>query len=153
MEKGYNEIKMMFDALDNIDKRKIQEAMDKDDQSTDGISYTQNDEIMTNSLETCKTQFGADFTKHNDPSPMIYYPSDGDVVLSGAVPGLNNAKFQFRYKDPSGDGCYIWADGLQLTDSNLRIVEKIRDAFLNWKQSLVDDGDLLDKLNKEANKD
>ena len=48
MEKGYNDIKMMFDALDNIDKRKIQEAMDKDSQSTDGISYTQNDEIMTN---------------------------------------------------------------------------------------------------------
>ena len=70
MEKGYNDIKMMFNALDSIDKRKIQEAMDKDDQSTDGISYTQNDEIMTNSLETCKTQFGADFTKHNDPSPM-----------------------------------------------------------------------------------
>ena len=81
-----------------------------------------------------------------------FYPDIHDLVMNAEVSGLG-ITFQFRYKDTSGDGCYIWADGLQLTDSNLRIVEKIRDAFLNWKQSLVDDGDLLDKLNKEANKD
>ena len=83
---------------------------------------------------------------------LKFYPDIHDLVMNAEVSGLG-ITFQFRYKDPSGDGCYIWADGLQLTDSNLRIVEKIRDAFLNWKQSLVDDGDLLDKLNKEANKD
>jgi hypothetical protein len=73
------------------------------------------------------------------------------LVLNAEVSGLG-VTFQFRYKDPSGDGCYIWAEGLQLSDANLRTVEKIRDAFLNWKESLVQDGDLLDKLNKEANK-
>lgn len=141
MEKGYNEIKMMFDALDNIDKRKIQEAIDKDNQSTDGISYTQNDEIMTNSLETCKTQFGADFTKHNDPSPMIYYPSDGDVVLSGTVPGLNNAKFQFRYKD-SSFGCYLWTDSLVLNDDNLKKLSRINGVYKNWVQELQTSADI-----------
>lgn len=83
---------------------------------------------------------------------LKYYPGIQDLVINGEVSGLG-VSFQFRYKDPSGDGCYIWADGLQLSDSNLRTIEKIRDAFLNWKQSLIEDGDLLQKLDKEANKD
>lgn len=86
------------------------------------------------------------------PDALKYYTSIHDIVLNGEIAGLGMT-FQFRYKDPSGDGCYIWAEGLQLTDANLRIVQKIRDGFLNWKQSLIEDGDLLQKLDKEANKE
>lgn len=82
---------------------------------------------------------------------LKYYLDIEDLVLNAEISGLG-VTFQFRYKDPSGDGCYIWAEGLQLTDSNSRTIEKIRDAFLNWKDSLVKDGDLLDKLQKEAKK-
>ena len=85
------------------------------------------------------------------PDSLKYYPQIDDIVLNAEVSGLG-VSFQFRYKDPSGDGCYIWAEGLQMTDANLRTIQKIRDAFLNWKQSLIEDGDLLQKLNKEANK-
>lgn len=80
---------------------------------------------------------------------LKYYPEIQDLVLNGEINGLG-VTFQFRYKDPSGDGCYIWCGGLQLTDSNSRTIEKIRDAFLNWKQSLVEDGDLFEKLHKAA---
>ena len=59
-----------------------------------------------------------------------------------------NTSFQFRFNDPSSEGIYIWSEGLQLTDSNSRTLGKIRDAFLNWKQGLVQDGDLMDKLKK-----
>lgn len=83
---------------------------------------------------------------------LKYYPDIHDIVINGEVVGIG-VTFQFRYKDRSGDGCYIWNDGLQLTDANLRTVEKIRDAFINWKQSLTDDGDLIDKIDKEANKE
>lgn len=79
-------------------------------------------------------------------------PESQDLVLNGEINGIG-VTFQFRYKDPSGDGCYIWANGLQFTDSNNKTVDKIKDAFLNWKKSLVEDGDLLDKLNKEATKE
>ena len=83
---------------------------------------------------------------------MKYYPEIQDLVINGEVTGLG-ITFQFRYKDPSGEGFYIWCNVVQLTDNNSRTIEKIRDAFLNWKQSLVEDGDLLDKLHKEANKE
>jgi hypothetical protein len=86
------------------------------------------------------------------PDALKYYPEINDLVINGEVNGLG-ISFQFRYKDPSGDGCYIWAEGLQMTDANLRTIEKIRDAFLNWKQSLVEDGDLIDKLDKQARKE
>lgn len=86
------------------------------------------------------------------PEALKYYPQIQDLVLNGEVSGLG-VTFQFRYKDPSGDGCYIWAEGLQMTDANLRTVEKIRDAFLNWKQSLIEDGDLMQKLDKQARRD
>lgn len=82
---------------------------------------------------------------------LKYYPEIKDLAINGELNGLG-LTFQFRYKDPSGDGCYIWADGLQLSDANTKTVEKIRDAFQNWKQSLVDDGDLMSKLDREANR-
>ena len=86
------------------------------------------------------------------PEALKYYSQIQDLVLNGEISGLG-VTFQFRYKDPSGDGCYIWAEGLQLTDANLRTIEKIRDAFLNWKQSLIEDGDLLVKLDKQSKRD
>ena len=82
---------------------------------------------------------------------LIYYPNDKDLVLNGKINSLNIA-FQFRYNDPSGDGCYIWSNGLQLTDANSRTLGKVRDAFLNWKQSLVQNGDLMEKLYQAATK-
>jgi hypothetical protein len=78
---------------------------------------------------------------------LLYYPEKNDLVLNGEIPSLN-LTFQFRYNDPSGSGIYIYANGLQLTDENNRTVGKIRDAFVNWKQVLVQDGDLMDKLKK-----
>ena len=84
--------------------------------------------------------------KFNDDS-LLYYPDADDLVLNGEIPSMNTS-FQFRFNDPSSEGIYIWSDGLQLTDSNSRTLGKIRDAFLNWKQGLVQDGDLMDKLKK-----
>ena len=78
---------------------------------------------------------------------LIYKPDIKDLMLSGKVSALG-IFFQFRYNDPSGDGCYVWANGLQLTETNIRTVGKLRDAFLNWKSDLLQNGDLLEKLHK-----
>jgi transcriptional/translational regulatory protein YebC/TACO1 len=84
---------------------------------------------------------------------LKYYPKADDMTLDGKIPSLN-LDFQFRYNDPSGDGCYVWTDAMQLTDTNARTIGKIRDAFSNWKDSITQDGDLMEKLKKAAeNKD
>lgn len=83
---------------------------------------------------------------------LVYYVEEDDLVLTGKIKALNVA-FQFRYNDPSGDGCYIWANALQMTDKNSKTIGKIKDAFDIWSQKLDEDGDLMDKLKKEASKD
>ena len=83
---------------------------------------------------------------------LKYYPDADDLTLDGEINSLN-LRLQFRYNDPSGDGCYIWTDGLQLTEINTRTIGKIRDAFANWKDSLTQNGDLMEKLKKYARKE
>lgn len=78
---------------------------------------------------------------------LVYYKDNKDLILNGKINPLN-LTFQFRYNDPSGDGCYIWGNSTQLTENNLRTIGKIRDAFLNWKSTLLQNGDIFEKLDK-----
>lgn len=87
-----------------------------------------------------------------DDNSLVYYGKNKDLVLTGKINSLG-LTFQFRYNDPSGDGCYIWANALQLTDTNNRTLGKIRDAFVNWRQNLIQDGDLMEKLYQAVTKD
>lgn len=98
------------------------------------VPYTNQDEMLKNSLQPCRTQFGADFSKLK--SPMLYYTEDGDITLSGVIPSLNNAKFQYRYLEPSGNGCFLWVDGIQLTDDTISRINKIYGVYKNWRQQL-----------------
>ena len=83
---------------------------------------------------------------------LVYKPDTKSLELTGKISALNVA-FKFRYNDPSGVGCYIWANNLQLTDVNLRTIGKINDAYENWKTGLNQNGDLLEKLEKAASQD
>ena len=87
-----------------------------------------------------------------ESNALVYYPDADDMTLSGKISSLN-LSFQFRYNDPSGDGCYIWTDAMQLTETNTRTLGKIRDAFGNWKDSITQDGDLMEKLKKASEND
>jgi hypothetical protein len=80
---------------------------------------------------------------------LRYYPKADDMTLDGKIPSLN-LKFQFRYNEPSGQGCFVWADALQLTNENVRTVGKINDAFNNWKDSITNEPDLMTKLKKAS---
>ena len=87
-----------------------------------------------------------------DTGALKYYPDSEDMTLDGKINVLNMA-FQFRYNDPSGtDGLYIWTEAMQLTESNTKTIGKLRNAFLNWRDSITQDGDLMEKLKKAAEK-
>lgn len=87
-----------------------------------------------------------------DDKALRYYPDADDMTLDGKIPSLN-LTFQFRYSDPSGaDGLYIWTDAMQLSETNARTIGKIRDAYLNWRNSITQDGDLMEKLKQAYNK-
>lgn len=139
---NYNETKQVLNAFRKAlseaqeNKKLIQEQEWHSDyrEGEESIPYSMQDELMASSIETCKKQFGADF--ENFKTPMLYYPKDGDVVLSGSIGGLNNAKFQFRLKDPTGEGCFLWIDPIQLTESNIKQLRVVYGVFKNWKTDL-----------------
>ena len=143
---------LMEEAVNGVKKKPLTEVKDENQPKKEAFVIKKSDvqfgSVRSSQEDTIRKTVGD--VKFKDDA-LKFYQDIHDLVMNAEVSGLG-ITFQFRYNDPSGDGCYIWADGLQLTDSNLKTVEKIRDAFLNWKQSLVDDGDLLDKLNKESNK-
>jgi len=113
---------------------------DADSKNVDTVPYTMQDELMANITQTAKTQFGADFSQSDNP--MLYYPKDGDVTLSGTIGDMNDAKFQFRYKDSSGNGCYVWVDPLQLTDETIKKLSVINGVYKNWKNDLASAEDI-----------
>lgn len=145
-DKGYIEIRESLDRIRLINEGRL---LDEDysyssdstqapsynsSNTTDAVPYTMQDEIMSNITQTAKTQFGADFSQSD--KPMLYYPKDQDVVLSGVIPSMNDAKFQFRYKDSSGNGCYVWTEPLQLTKETIKRLSVIQGTYENWKKEL-----------------
>lgn len=144
--------------MEEVEKKKLNEENDNsfnDDKHGNGFPITkktpQFGDVRVSQEEALLKTIGEQIKLSEDA--LIYYPDADDLVLNGEIPSMNTT-FQFRLNDPSSEGIYIWSDALQLTDSNNRLLGKIRDAYLNWKQTLVQDGDLMDKLKKvvERNK-
>lgn len=84
-----------------------------------------------------------------ESNALKYYPDADDMTLDGKLPQMG-LSFQFRFAEPSGDGCFIFCDGFQLTENNARLIGKIRDAFSNWRNSIIQDGDLMEKMKKAS---
>ena len=103
--------------------------------SQDAVPYTSQDTLMTNVLAAAKQEFGADF--NTIKNPMLYYPSDGDITLSGIIPEMNDAKFQFRYKVGDGAGCYIWSNPyMPVSDKTIQTLSKVNGVCKNWRDEI-----------------
>ena len=139
---------LMEEAVDNSKKKILTE----EDEGHEDYFVVKKDtpqfgDIRTSQEETIKKTINDNIKLENDA--LRYYPDSDDMTLDGKIPSLN-LKFQFRYNDPSGDGCYVWSDALQLTDANIRIVGKIRNSFMNWRDSITQDAGLMEKLKQAA---
>jgi transcriptional/translational regulatory protein YebC/TACO1 len=146
---------LMQEAIDENKKKILTEEEEVDDSHSDSFDITKNTpqfgDVRTSQEEAIRKAINGNV--QFEENALKYYPKADDMTLNGKIPSLN-LDFQFRYNDPSGDGVYVWTDAMQLTDTNARTIGKIRDAFSNWKDSITQDGDLMEKLKKAAeNKD
>ena len=118
--------------------RLLREANDRNSDSkdnVDAIPYSAQDTLMTNVLASAKQEFGADFNQIKNP--MLYYPSDGDITLSGIIPEMNDAKFQFRYKVGDGAGCYVWSNPyMPISDKTIQTLSKVNGVCKNWRDEI-----------------
>ena len=112
--------------------KRFRDALNETEEKQNGVPYTQQDEILQTSMQSATEAFGADFSSLK--TPMFYYMQDGDVTLSGIIPSLNDAKFQFSYKN----GCSFWSgDGqVKLNDENLTTITRMYGVYKNWKQEI-----------------
>lgn len=115
----------------------------KDDKKQTAIAITDNPRFGQNALTTQIEQFkssvesGAQFSKADEnnvaDSPLIYLPDTGNLVFSGTIPCLNNLKWQFVLKTSTGNGCFVWSDGMILSKDNLKILNKLYGFYENWR--------------------
>ena len=117
---------------------------------TDEPKFGQN--VLTSQIQQFKSsvESGAQFSKvdPNDVSscPLIYMPSTGNLIFSGVIPCLNNMKWQFVLKTSTGNGCFLWADGLILNKENLQILNKLYGFYCNWKEQWNSEAADLEKM-------
>ena len=109
------------------------------------IAITDDPRFGQGVLSSQKEQFrsyvesGAQFSEPSDEnvadSPLIYMPETGNLVFGGIIPCLNNLKWQFVLKTNTGNGCFVWTDGLILNKENMQILNKLFGFYLNWRDS------------------
>ena len=114
------------------------------EKSNDAIAITDEPKFGQNALTNQIQQFrssvesGAQFAKVDNRNvsecPLIYMPSTGNLVFSGVIPCLNNLKWQFVLKTSTGNGCFVWADGLILNKDNMQILNKLFGFYQNWRE-------------------
>ena len=125
-------------------KSKIDDEDADMDSDTEAIAITDEPKFGQNALTNQIQQFrssvesGAQFAKVDNSNvsecPLIYMPSTGNLVFSGVIPCLNNLKWQFVLKTSTGNGCFVWADGLILNKDNMQILNKLFGFYQNWRE-------------------
>ena len=146
--------KILMEEAVQENKKKVlteEEKIDDDHKKTFDINKNtpQFGDVRTSQEEAIRKAINDNVTFESNA--LKYYPDANDMTLDGKIPSLN-LTFQFRYSDPSGaDGCYLWCDAMQLSETNARTIGKVRDAYMNWRNSITSDSDLMEKLKKAAN--
>lgn len=123
---------------------------------TDAIAITDDPKFGTNVLssqiEAFRTQVesGAQFSEA-DPdkpsdSPLIFMPETKNMVFSGTIPALNNLKWQFVLETNTGNGCFVWADGLIINKDNIQVLNKLYGHYQNWRDSWRTEAADLDRM-------
>lgn len=130
----YESFRLLREAEDKGSEDNSYTTKDQQD-NEDAVPYTAQDTLMTNILDAAKQEFGADFNEIKNP--MLYYPKDGDITLSGVIPEMNDAKFQFRYKVGDGAGCYVWSNPyMPISDKTIKTLSKVNGVCKNWRDEI-----------------
>lgn len=134
-------IRTIQESAKGSEKEMLAEA---DEKKSKAIAITDDPRFGQNALSNQIDQFrssvesGAQFNNPEDgnvaESPLIYMPDTGNLVFSGTIPCLNNLRWQFVLKTSTGNGCFVWSDGMILSKDNLQILNKLFGFYQNWRE-------------------
>lgn len=123
---------------------------------TDDPRFGEN--VLTNQIEQFRSSVegGAQFNKPEqgkiEDAPLVFMPETGNLVFGGVIPCLNNMRWQFVLKTNTGNGCFIWSDGLILSDENIKILQKLFGFYKNWRSQWEIEGADLERMAKMINR-
>ena len=138
----------------------IKEEKESDERSdskkTDAIAITDDPKFGQNVLSSqidsfrMQVESGAQFNEANpdkvSDSPLIFMPETKNMVFSGTIPALNNLKWQFVLETSTGNGCFIWGDGLIINKDNIQVLNKLYGYYQNWRESWRSEAADLDRM-------
>ena len=138
-----NTIRSINESAKNPQKTLLNEEDGKQESDTaiaitDDPKWGQN--VLTNQIQQFRSsvESGAKFSKVEGSNvsecPLILMKKTGNIVFSGVIPCLNNLKWQFVLKTSTGNGCFLWADGLILNKDNMQILNKLFGFYENWRE-------------------
>ena len=135
---------------------------EKEEKKIDAIAITDDpkfgEQVLSSQIEQFRTSVdsGAQFSKGGDKvseCPLIFIPSENNLIFSGTIPRLNNLKFQFKLRTSTGEGCFVWCDGLILSDANMKTIHKLHSFYVNWKEQWESEGADLERLKNMLEKE
>lgn len=100
----------------------------------ENVPYQKHEDLYKDTVDTCTQLFGARFDLDN---PVMYVPSEKNIIVNGSINGWDNASFTFKLNDNTGNGCYIFLEMLQLNSDNIKRLSTIYSVYENWKQKLI----------------
>lgn len=135
--------------------------LNEENNKTDAIAITDDprfgDRALSNQIEQFRSSVdsGAQFSTPEKgnvaEAPLIYMPSTSNLVFSGTIPRLNNLKWQFVLRTNTGNGCFIWSDGMIISKENLQTLNKLYGFYQNWCESWLSESADLEKMVNHMN--
>lgn len=153
-----NKIRILQESTESSNRQILNEETENKNKAiaiTDEPKFGQN--VLTSQIQQFRSsvESGAQFSKVNldniSECPLIYMPDTGNLVFSGTIPSLNNLKWQFVLKTSTGNGCFLWSDGLILNKENLQILNKLYGFYCNWREEWNSESADLEKLVQNMN--
>lgn len=139
-----------------IIKEEKETSESDDSKKTDAIAITDDPKfgqnVLSSQIESFRTsvESGAQFNEANpdkvSDSPLIFMPETKNMVFSGTIPALNNLKFQYVLETNTGNGCFVWADGLIINKDNIQTLNKLYGHYMNWRDQWRTEAGDLDRM-------
>lgn len=138
-DKNYNDVNTLVNEwraiLDGKRRALLEEQQYNDDNA---VPYANNEQIVTDVIESASNEFGAKFDKYEHP--VVYIPHTEDVRVNGDIPSIApDAKFEFHYRpEHAGEECILHTNTLILNEDVLSKLNKMYGVYKNWKGRTLD---------------
>lgn len=146
----YDYTNIMVNAIRN-GKSNISESDEKGNNDNEDSVIIDNIPSFSNTINGWEGNIRDNLRSNLNFESFIYYPKNNDIIANYSILDIG-AKVQMRLNDPSGNGLYIWVNGLQLNDTNMPKIQHIKTAYENWRNGLIKDNSVINDLQNLSKK-